>query len=412
MEIEQQCQMAKQASGAMAACSTADKNAALLAMADALDGAHAAILLANHADIQNGQSSGLSTALLDRLRLTEDRLLGVANSLRDIVALPDPVGHVSTGFRRPNGLQIIQQSVPIGVIGIIYEARPNVTVDAIGLAIKSGNAVVLRGSQSASHTNRALVDVLVAAAAPWIPDGAVQLLQDTSRDGVSVFLGMRDCIDVMVPRGGAGLIQRVVHEATMPTIETGEGVCHVYVDDQANVDQALAIVLNAKTQRPSVCNACETVLVHESLAHWVPTLVGALVERGVTVRGCPGIQACHQQVAPAQDSDWGTEYLDLIVAMKLVPSCDAAIQHINHYGSKHSEVIVSDAYASITAFTNRVDAAAVLVNASSRFTDGGEFGFGTEMGISTQKLHVRGPVGLHHLTTTKYIVYGTGHVRQ
>jgi glutamate-5-semialdehyde dehydrogenase len=412
MEIEQQCQMAKQASGAMAACSTADKNAALLAMADALDGAHAAILLANHADIQNGQSSGLSTALLDRSRLTEDRLLGVANSLRDIVALPDPVGHVSTGFRRPNGLQIIQQSVPIGVIGIIYEARPNVTVDAIGLAIKSGNAVVLRGSQSASHTNRALVDVLVAAAVPWIPDGAVQLLQDTSRDGVSVFLGMRDCIDVMIPRGGSGLIQRVVHEATMPTIETGEGVCHVYVDDQANVDQALAIVLNAKTQRPSVCNACETVLVHESLAHWVPTLVGALVERGVTVRGCPGIQACHQQVVPAQDLDWGTEYLDLIVAMKLVPSCDAAIQHINHYGSKHSEVIVSDAYASITAFTNRVDAAAVLVNASSRFTDGGEFGFGTEMGISTQKLHVRGPVGLHHLTTTKYIVYGTGHVRQ
>lgn len=412
MEIEQQCQMAKQASGAIAACSTADKNTALLAMADALDGAHAAILLANHADIQNGQSGGLSTALLDRLKLTEDRLLGVANSLRDIVALPDPVGHVSTGFRRPNGLQIIQQSVPIGVIGIIYEARPNVTVDAIGLAIKSGNAVVLRGSQSASHTNRALVDVLVAAAASWIPDGAVQLLQDTSRDGVSVFLGMRDCIDVMIPRGGAGLIQRVVHEATMPTIETGEGVCHVYVDDQANVDQALAIVLNAKTQRPSVCNACETVLVHESLVDWVPTLVGALVERGVTVRGCPGVQACHQQVVPAQDSDWGTEYLDLIVAMKLVPSCDAAIQHINHYGSKHSEVIVSDAYASITAFTNRVDAAAVLVNASSRFTDGGEFGFGTEMGISTQKLHVRGPVGLHHLTTTKYIVYGTGHVRQ
>lgn len=411
MEIEQQCQMAKQASGAMAACSTADKNAALLAMADALDGAHAAILLANHTDIQAGQASGLSSALLDRLRLTEDRLLGVANSLRDIVALPDPVGRVATGFRRPNGLQIIQQSVSIGVIGIIYEARPNVTVDAIGLAIKSGNAVVLRGSQSASHTNRALVDVLVAAAAPWIPDGAVQLLQDTSRDGVSVFLGMRDCIDVMIPRGGAGLIQRVVHEATMPTIETGEGVCHVYVDEQANLDQALAIVVNAKTQRPSVCNACETVLVHESLAHWVPTVVGELVTRGVHVRGCPAVQACHQQVAPAQESDWGAEYLDLIVAMKMVPSCDAAIQHINQYGSHHSEVIVSDAYASITAFTNRVDAAAVLVNASSRFTDGGEFGFGTEMGISTQKLHVRGPVGLHHLTTRKYIVYGTGQIR-
>lgn len=412
MEIEQQCQIAKQASSAMATLSTADKNGVILAMADALDGAHDAIFLANQSDIQMGKSAGLSSALLDRLRLTPDRLTGVANSLRAIAALPDPVGTVTTGFRRPNGLNIIQQSVPIGVLGIIYEARPNVTVDAIGLAIKSGNALVLRGSQSATHTNRALVEVLMAVAAPRVPDGSVQLLHDTSRDGVSVLLGMREYIDVMIPRGGAGLIQRVVHEATMPTIETGEGICHVYVDELANLENALDIVVNAKTQRPSVCNACETVLVHESLTQWVPTIVGALVERGVTVRGCMSVQACHQQVVPAQASDWATEYLDLTVAMKIVPNCEAAIQHINQYGSHHSEVIVSDSYTAIAAFTNRVDAAAVLVNASSRFTDGGEFGFGTEMGISTQKLHVRGPVGLQHLTTSKYIVYGTGQIRE
>lgn len=412
MEIEQQCQIAKQASSAMATLSTADKNGVILAMADALDGAHDAIFLANQLDIQTGQSNGLSLALLDRLRLTSGRLTGVANSLRTIAALPDPVGTVTTGFRRPNGLNIIQQSVPIGVVGIIYEARPNVTVDAIGLAIKSGNALVLRGSQSANHTNRALVDVLMGVAAPRVPDGSVQLLHDTSRDGVSVLLGMREYIDVMIPRGGAGLIQRVVHEATMPTIETGEGICHVYVDEFANVENALDIVVNAKTQRPSVCNACETILVHESLTQWVPTMVGALVERGVTVRGCLAVQGCHQQVLPAQASDWATEYLDLTVAMKLVPTREAAIQHINQYGSHHSEVIVSDSYTAIAAFTNRVDAAAVLVNASSRFTDGGEFGFGTEMGISTQKLHVRGPVGLQHLTTSKYIVYGTGQIRE
>ena len=382
-------------------------------MADALVQNEQRILTENEKDVAEGISAGLSAALIDRLRLTPERIMGMAEGLRVIADLRDPIGEITDGWVRPNGLQISRQRVPLGVVGIIYEARPNVTVDAIGLCIKTGNAVVLRGSSSAYRSNRVITEVVVAAAAEaGIPANAIQLLEDTSRDGVLVFVRMKRYLNLVIPRGGASLIQNVVENATVPSIETGVGNCHIFVDQSADLDQALSIILNAKVQRPSVCNACETVLVHETVSKsFLPRLGEALRESSVLVRGCRVTQDHIPFAEAATEDDWASEYLDLTLAVKVVSSVEDAVAHIRQFGTLHSEAILSNDFESIRYFTSRVDAAAVLVNASTRFVDGGEFGFGAEMGISTQKLHARGPMGLTELTTTKYVILGNGQIR-
>ncbi|HEY0641306.1 MAG TPA: glutamate-5-semialdehyde dehydrogenase, partial [Pseudonocardiaceae bacterium] len=350
---------------------------------------------------------------LDRLALSAARVAGVADGLRVVAGLPDPVGEVVRGGTLANGLELRQVRVPLGVVGIVYEARPNVTVDAAGLALKSGNAVLLRGSSSARSSNAALVAVLRdALAARGLPVDAVQLLPSTDRASVRHLITARGLVDVVLPRGGAGLIDAVVREATVPTIETGVGNCHVYVDAAADLGMAERIVLNAKTRRPSVCNAAETVLVHEAVAaEFVPRLVAALAAAGVTVHGDDAVLALAPSAVPAVDADWDTEYLSLDIAAAVVPTLDAAVAHIAGHGSGHTEAIVTADVGAARAFTARVDAAAVMVNASTAFTDGGEFGMGAELGISTQKLHARGPMGLPELTSTKWIAWGDGHTR-
>lgn len=407
-----QCKAAKHAQPVLAHCSTVVRDQALSAMADALVAAQTVILAANAEDIRSGEAQGVGAALLDRLRLTPERLFGIANSLREIQDLADPLGDTIQGWERPNGLRIRQIRVPLGVIGMIYEARPNVTADAIGLCIKTGNAVVLRGSSSAYRSNRAMVDVMAAAAVSvGIPEGAIQLLEDCSREGVHAFVQMKGLLDLVIPRGGASLIQDVVQKATVPAIETGVGNCHIFVDVDADQAQALAIIANAKTQRPSVCNSVETVLVHADIAGVFLPKLAAHLGAPVELRGCDVTCAVVPQAKHATDADWDTEYLDLILAVKVVPDVDAAVAHIARHGTLHSEAIVSDNYTHIQTFVRHVDAAAVLVNASTRFVDGGEFGFGAEIGISTQKLHVRGPMGLLALTTGKYVIEGQGQVR-
>jgi glutamate-5-semialdehyde dehydrogenase len=390
------------------------KDDALHAMADALLSSTDALLDANARDLDAGRDAGLSEALLDRLALSASRVQGVADGLRVVAGLPDPVGEVVRGGMLANGLELRQVRVPLGVVGIVYEARPNVTVDAAGLALKAGNAVLLRGSSSARHSNEALVGVLRDALGEsgLLPD-AVQLLPSEDRASVRHLITARGLVDVVLPRGGAGLIDAVVREATVPTIETGVGNCHVYVDADADLDAALRIVLNAKTRRPSVCNAAETVLVHSAVApSFVPALVEALREAGVTVHGDPAFTSLGGAgVVPATEEDWDTEYLSLDIAAAVVPTLDAAIAHILDHGSGHTEAIVTRSVAAAREFTARVDAAAVMVNASTAFTDGGEFGMGAELGISTQKLHARGPMGLPELTSTKWIVWGDGHTR-
>ena len=386
------------------------KNAALSAMADALLERTDEILAANAADVAAAADEGTPASVLDRLRLDAARVAGVAEALRALVALPDPVGDVVRGSRLPNGLQLRQVRVPLGVIGIVYEARPNVTVDAAGLCLKSGNAALLRGSASAFGTNTALVAVLTEAAEKTgLPAGSIELLP-AERASVGELLHARGLVDVVIPRGGASLIERVVRESTVPVIETGVGNCHVYVDAAADPAMAQAIVLNSKTHRVSVCNAAETLLVHRDVPY-LPRLLGALVDAGVTLHGDAAAQAAHSGVLAATDEDWATEYLSMDMAVRVVDDLPAALEHIARWGSGHSEAIVSDSAAAIAAFTAGVDAAAVLVNASTRFTDGGEFGFGAEIGISTQKLHARGPLGLPELTSTTYVVTGSGHVR-
>jgi len=386
------------------------KNAALSAMADALLERTDEILAANAADVAAAADEGTPASVLDRLRLDAARVAGVAEALRALVALPDPVGDVVRGSRLPNGLQLRQVRVPLGVIGIVYEARPNVTVDAAGLCLKSGNAALLRGSASAFGTNTALVAVLTEAAEKTgLPAGSIELLP-AERASVGELLHARGLVDVVIPRGGASLIERVVRESTVPVIETGVGNCHVYVDAAADPAMAEAIVLNSKTHRVSVCNAAETLLVHRDVPY-LPRLLGALVDAGVTLHGDAAAQAAHSGVLAATDEDWATEYLSMDMAVRVVDDLPAALEHIARWGSGHSEAIVSDSAAAIAAFTAGVDAAAVLVNASTRFTDGGEFGFGAEIGISTQKLHARGPLGLPELTSTTYVVTGSGHVR-
>jgi glutamate-5-semialdehyde dehydrogenase len=386
------------------------KDAALTAMADALLERVDDVLAANALDVSAAEADGTPPAIVDRLRLDAGRVAGVADALRQLVALPDPVGDVVRGSTLANGLQLRQVRVPLGVVGIVYEARPNVTVDAAGLCLKSGNAALLRGSASAHRTNTVLVAVMTEAAAKaGLPEGSVQLLP-ADRASVGELLSARGLVDVVIPRGGASLIERVVREATVPVIETGVGNCHVYVDASADPAMAEAIVLNAKTHRVSVCNAAETLLVHRDVP-FLPRLLTALADAGVTLHGDGTARAAHPAVVPATDEDWAAEYLSMDMAVRVVDDLPAALDHIARWGTGHSEAIVADTARAIAEFTAGVDAAAVLVNASTRFTDGGEFGFGAEIGISTQKLHARGPLGLPELTSTTYVVTGTGHTR-
>ena len=357
---------------------------------------------------------GMKPSLLDRLELSSSRIKAMASGLREVANLPDPVGEVIEGSKRPNGLLITKVRVPLGVVAIIYEARPNVTIDSVGLGIKSGNALILRGSSSAIYSNRVLVDKTKETLSQCgFPPQVVNLLECETHEEVQELLALRDYIDVVIPRGGAGLIKSVIENSQIPVIETGVGNCHVYVDRSADREMAEKIVVNAKTQRPSVCNACETLLVDEEIApQFLPSVVGALKEKGVEIRGCEKTKELVEDVKLATEEDWYAEYLDLILAVKVVGGIEEAINHINKYGSHHSEAIVTQDYTAARKFLEEVDAAAVYVNASTRFTDGGEFGMGAEIGISTQKLHARGPMGLRELTTIKYMVWGTGQIRE
>ncbi|MDP9460838.1 MAG: glutamate-5-semialdehyde dehydrogenase [Actinomycetota bacterium] len=386
------------------------KDAALTAMADALVERTDEVLAANATDVEAAAAGGTPESVLDRLRLDAGRMAGVAEALRELVSLPDPVGDVVRGSRLPNGLQLRQVRVPLGVVGIVYEARPNVTVDAAGLCLKSGNAALLRGSASAFGTNTALVTILAETAEKaGLPPGCVELLP-ADRASVGELLNARGLVDVVIPRGGASLIERVVRESTVPVIETGVGNCHVYVDPSADPRMAESIVLNSKTSRVSVCNAAETLLVHRDVP-FLPRLLSALAEAGVTLHGDERARAANDAVVPATDEDWATEYLSMDMAVRVVDDLPSALEHIARWGSGHTEAIVADSATAIADFTAGVDAAAVLVNASTRFTDGGEFGFGAEIGISTQKLHARGPLGLPELTSTTFVVTGSGHTR-
>jgi glutamate-5-semialdehyde dehydrogenase len=406
---------ARAASIDLAVASRAEKDAALRAMADTLEAATAAVCEANDTDLARARGAGTTQAMIDRLRLDPGRVAAMAAGLRDVAQLPDPVGEVVRGSTLPNGLELRQIRVPFGVVGIIYEGRPNVTADAAGLALKSGNAVLLRGSSSAKASNAAIVAALRSGtAAVGLPADAVQLVPGDSHESVKHLMRARGLVDVLIPRGGASLIRSVVEESTVPVIETGVGNCHVYVDAAADLDAAERILVNAKAQRPSVCNAAETVLVHADVAQaFVPRAVAALRAAGVTVHGDAEFVRLGgaADVVPATADDWDTEYLSLDIAAAVVPSLEAAIGHIREHGSGHTEAIVTGSQQAARRFVAAVDAAAVIVNASTRFTDGGEFGFGAEIGISTQKLHARGPMGLPELTSTKYVVTGEGHIR-
>ncbi len=403
---------AREAAAELAPLSRAAKDAALHAMADALDAATDTVLAANAEDVTAGRESGLGDGLIDRLRLDEDRVAAMAQGLRDVAALPDPVGEVLRGYTQPNGLEIRQVRVPFGVIAMIYEARPNVTVDAAGLALKSGNAALLRGSGSAHHSNTALVEVLASAAEKaGLPRDSVVQVPGTDRGSVDHLLRARGLVDLVIPRGGAGLISHVVENATVPVIETGVGNVHVYVDASADLDVAERIVVNSKTSRVSVCNSAETLLVHRDIAaEFLPRITSALQSQGVVLHGDDAF-AAHDDVQAATDDDWAREYLSLDMAARVVDDLDEAVAHIRRWSSGHTEAIVTRDLDAARRFVARVDSAAVMVNASTRFTDGGEFGFGAEIGISTQKMHARGPMGLPELTSTKWIVTGDGHTR-
>lgn len=408
---------AKAVAADLAILTREQKDAALLAMANALDAESAAVLTANRKDVARARENGTPEAIIDRLTLTEDRLAAIAEALRDVAALPDPVGTVVRGYTLPNGLDVQQVKVPLGVVGMIYEARPNVTVDAAGLALKSGNAALLRGSSSAHESNQALVAVMRQALdSVGLPADAVQLVPGLSHDSVKYLMNARGLVDVLIPRGGAALINSVVAESTVPVIETGVGNCHVYIDADADLDKAVEILVNAKTQRPSVCNAAETFLVHEQVAaDFLPKALQRLADSGVTVHGDDVVGsyagAAGVPFEQVTEDDWNAEYLSLDIAAGVVPSLEDAISHVRTYSSGHTEAIVSDSVSAIRRFVAGVDSAAVMVNASTRFTDGEQLGFGAEVGISTQKLHARGPMALPELTSTTWIVTGDGHVR-
>ena len=390
-----------------------EKNKGLEAAARALLANEELLIGENARDMEAGREKKMPQGLLDRLLLTHDRIAGMADGLRQIAALEDPVGEVLSMKKRPNGLLIGKKRVPFGVIGIIYESRPNVTADAFGLCLKTGNAVILKGGSDAIHSNMAIASVIRnALKEAGLPEDAIQLISDTSREAATAMMKLNGYIDVLIPRGGAGLIRAVVQNSTVPVIETGTGNCHIYVDESADLDMALNIIINAKTQRVGVCNACESIVLHEAvLDAFTGKLADRLKEHHVEMRGDAPVCARSGDILPASEEDWGTEYLDYIVSIRTVSSVDEAIAHINQYNTGHSEAIITRDYANAQKFLNEIDAAAVYVNASTRFTDGGEFGFGAEIGISTQKLHARGPMGLTELTTTKYIIYGDGQIR-
>ena len=407
-------QKAKEASFLLGKMGSAEKNKGLLAAAQAILDQQDKILAANAKDIEAAKAKGMAQGLVDRLLLTSARIDGIVEGTRQVVGLEDPIGEVISMKQRPNGLMVGQKRVPMGVIGIIYEARPNVTADAFALCFKTGNAVILRGGSDAIHSNQAIVDAIRAGLAECgITEDAIQLLSDTSRETATEFMRMNQYLDVLIPRGGAGLIRSVVQSSTVPVIETGTGNCHIYVDESADFDMALDIIFNAKTQRIGVCNACESTLVHRNIAKdFLPLMKKRLDEKQVEIRADEDACAIVPEFKTATEEDWGTEYLDYILSCKIVDSVDEAIAHINKYNTGHSEAIITSNYDNAQKFLNEVDAAAVYVNASTRFTDGFEFGFGAEIGISTQKLHARGPMGLLALTSTKYIIYGNGQIRK
>ena len=413
-ELQQKGQLAKEASYQLAVMTTEEKNKGLLAMADALETAMADVMAANALDMDAAKANGKPQAFLDRLLLNESRIKDMADGLRAVAELPDPVGHVEEMWLNKDNLQIGKVAVPLGVIGMIYEARPNVTADAVALCLKSGNAVMLRGSGDAIHSNKKIAAVLSAAAEQaGIPAGAIQLVEDTSRETANEMMRLNEYLDVLIPRGGAGLIQNVVKNATVPVIETGVGNCHIYVDETADLQMAVDIIMNGKVQRPGVCNATESLLVHRNIAEkLLPMAAEQLLNAGVELRGCSETMQYISQCSQATAEDYATEFHSLILSVKVVDSMDEAILHIRKYGTKHSEVIVTNDYTNARKFQQMVDAAVVYVNASSRFSDGFQFGFGAEIGISTQKLHARGPMGLKALTSYKYIVNGEGQVRK
>ena len=404
---------AKKAAGKLAITSTAIKNKAMLAMAQALLDKQEEILAANAIDMENAAAKGMKASMLDRLKLTPERIAGMAEGLEQVAALPDPIGNIVGGSRLANGLTVTKVRVPLGVIGIIYEARPNVTADAVGLCLKSGNAVILKGGSEAMQSNLTIAKVLSdAAETVGIPEGSVQFVDTSDRQAVTDLIHMNGLVDVVIPRGGAGLIKTVVMNATVPVIETGAGVCHTFIDASADVEMAMKICYNAKVQRPSVCNAMETLLVHKDVAEkFMPPMLEKYFEAGVEIRGDERVQAFSDKVVPVTEEDWSTEYGDLRLSVKIVDSLEEAMEHIAKYTTYHSECIVTEDYENARTFQLGVDAAAVYVNASTRFTDGFEFGFGAEIGISTQKLHARGPMALPELTSTKYLINGNGQVR-
>lgn len=404
---------AKEASYDLSIAETTEKNKALELMAKALIENKKSILEANEIDIKIAKEKGTKEAMIDRLKLNEERIEGMAKGILDIISLEDPVGEVIEMWKRPNGIQIGKRRVPIGVIGIIYEARPNVTSDAAALCVKTGNSVILKGGSDAINSNKAVVKALAnAVEESGLPLHSIQLVEDTSREAANDMMRLNEYIDVLIPRGGAGLIKAVVNNATVPVIETGTGNCHVYIDETAEFEMAKNIIINAKVSRPSVCNAAEKLLIHEDLVEsYLPKIVEELKSYSVEIRGDKKVLNLIADAKLATEEDWYTEYLDYIIGIKVVSNVNEAISHINKYGTGHSEAIVTESYKNSQKFLNKVNAAAVYVNASTRFTDGGEFGFGAEIGISTQKLHARGPMGLKELTTIKYIIYGNGQIR-
>ena len=404
---------AKEAEKILMTASTAKKNGALEKIAAALENAVGDILTANEIDIKNARENGMTEALIDRLSLSEKRVLSIAAATREVIALPDPIGKTLSGSTRPNGLLIEKVTVPLGVVAVIFEARPNVTADAAALCLKSGNAVILRGGKEAFYSNKAISTAMrKAVSEAGLPEDCIQLVEDTSRDSANELMKMNDYVDVLIPRGGAGLIRACVQNSTVPVIETGTGNCHVYVDEFADLQMAAEIVYNAKVSRPSVCNACESIVVHRAVAKkFLPLIKEKLDSAFVTIHGDEETAKILKDVIPATEEDFGKEYLGYEISSKVVGSIDEAIAHISKYGTGHSECIVTESYKNSLKFTSEVDCAAVYVNASTRFTDGNEFGFGAEIGISTQKLHARGPLGLPELTSFKYIVRGDGQIR-
>lgn len=406
-------QNAKKSARILNSLGQAEKNNCLKVVAEELIKNTDTILQANDIDVQKAIEKGVKSSLIDRLKLTNDRIKGMAEGIQQVISLDDPVGQTVSAWIRPNGLEIAQKRVPLGVIGIIFESRPNVTADAFSLCFKTGNATILRGGSDAFNSNKAIVDIIrKSIESVGLPADCVQLLEDTSRETATKMMKLNKYIDVLIPRGGAGLIKTIVENSTIPTIETGTGNCHIYVDEFANIDMAVKIIENAKTQRLGVCNACESLVIHKNIVEKaLPSICDVLKSHGVEIRGDEIAQSIVKDIVPATNEDWGKEYLDAIISVKIVNSIDEAIEHINTYNTKHSESIITENYDNSRKFTSQIDASSVYVNASTRFTDGFEFGFGAEIGISTQKLHARGPMGLLALTTTKYVILGNGQIR-